>query len=223
MTNSMKNTQMRMPLHAIIALELAVGFVLNVFSLIAFIWLTKSVLSSQFQNIDTQIGAYVSSLRTPILTNVMIALSYFGYEMIILFVFCITAFLVLRKKNRQASFIVFVSGMGVLINFILKELIHRPRPSLSPLVELSSYSFPSGHAMNSFIFYSLYIYVFFSLSKNLLARIAIITLCCLLILFIGISRIYLGVHYPTDVIAGYIGGFWVVVTALLINKTLKVF
>lgn len=214
---------MRFHVHTAILLELLVGVIVSVLSLVSFIWLTETVLSSQFQFIDEQIGAYVFSLRTPLLTNIMMVISYFGSEFVILFVLCITAYMLFKHRNREASFVLFVFGMGVIINLLLKELIHRPRPALSPLIALTSYSFPSAHAMNSFIFYTLLTYVFFTFSNKLYARIIVILTSCFLILIIGISRVYLGVHYPTDIIGGYIGGLWVVITAFLINKTLKVF
>ena len=83
-------------------------------------------------------------------------------------------------------------------------IIQRPRPEDFRLIEETGYSFPSGHSMASMAFYGLIIYFAFKYVKNKNAKIIICTILSLLVLLIGISRIYLGVHYASDVIAGFV-------------------
>jgi undecaprenyl-diphosphatase len=91
----------------------------------------------------------------------------------------------------------------------LKLVFHRARPDLHRLIEIGGYSFPSGHATNAFALYGILTFLLWRHISPQSGRILLIFISALMILMIGISRIYLGVHYPSDVIAGYfISGFW---------------
>ncbi|MBA4495598.1 phosphatase PAP2 family protein [Paenactinomyces guangxiensis] len=99
-----------------------------------------------------------------------------------------------------------------LLNITLKSLIQRPRPNLQHLIEVDGYSYPSGHAMVAAAFYGMIGYlVWFNLRTKGKPSWYEIVFTVLLILAIGTSRVYLGVHYPSDVIAGFAaGGVWLV-------------
>src|SRR5204862_5520768 len=100
---------------------------------------------------------------------------------------------------------------GVLINQLLKTLFHRSRPELWPGAQIAGFSFPSGHAMMSLCLFGTFIWLGMKYIKSGPARTAWTTLMVLLILLIGLSRIYLGAHFLSDVLAGYIaGGIWLV-------------
>ena len=102
----------------------------------------------------------------------------------------------------------------MLLNLLLKSVFQRERPDLLPLVNEPTFSFPSGHAMNSMIFFAaLSYFIFYHMNHMRTGRI-LIAVSVVLIFLIGISRIYLGAHYPTDVVAGYVAGllwFFIVV------------
>ena len=110
--------------------------------------------------------------------------------------------------------------MSALINYALKSVIQRPRPSFYPLLLESDYSFPSGHSMDSFVFYATLAYLVFHFTGNKEFAVVCSAFSIVLIIAIGISRIYLGVHYPTDVLAGYLGGLGWFTSVILIQKTL---
>ena len=132
-------------------------------------------------------------------------------------------FLLIKKYYREAALLGFVLGMTALINTALKILIQRPRPQFHPLVVENSYSFPSGHAMDSFVFYMTLVYLIYHLTKNkVLTAVAFIFASCL-VLTIGISRVYLGVHYPTDIIAGYTAGLCWMIIVYLIHQSMIFF
>ena len=112
---------------------------------------------------------------------------------VLCFMFC--------KKNRW--FITFDLVGCTVINQTIKHIVRRPRPNVLRLVEESGYSFPSGHSMISVAFYGLVIYLVYKNVNNKYLKWTLITLLSLLILTIGFSRIYVGVHYFTDVVGGF--------------------
>lgn len=114
-----------------------------------------------------------------------------------------------RKEKGMALTVFIVAISSLLLKLGLKELFQRPRPA-DPLVEgITNYSFPSGHALMSIAFYGLLIWMAGKYIKNRSLRIGLIVFLVLLIGLIGFSRLYLRVHYPSDVIAGYcIGILW---------------
>ena len=114
---------------------------------------------------------------------------------------------VLVKNKKYFLIFTFANLIGVILNNILKIIIRRPRPTETlVLTAESSYSFPSAHSMMSMIFYGLLIYYVTKFVKKKWLKNALVGILSAIILFVGISRIYLGVHYATDVLAGYIVG-----------------
>lgn len=119
-------------------------------------------------------------------------------------------FAVMNWKRAVWVFLMTMAGAGILLNS-LKFSFRRPRPEpYFDTVLPSSYSFPSGHALFAVAFFGVLAWLIAARIKNRLAQILIWTVAVWLILLIGFSRIYLGVHYPSDVAAGYAAGFvWV--------------
>ena len=112
--------------------------------------------------------------------------------------------LILRKWKDRIN-LASCLALTVAINQILKHLIARPRPPLERrLIHQGGYSYPSGHSMAALCVYGVLIYFCQTKIKNKKIRIALTTLLTILILMIGISRIYVGVHYPSDVLGGYL-------------------
>lgn len=115
---------------------------------------------------------------------------------------------ILIKNKKYFKIFLFANLFGVILNNILKLIIHRPRPSTTMILAgESSYSFPSGHSMMSMIFYGLVIYYVTKFVKKKWIRNLLVCLLSAIILAVGITRIFLGVHYSTDVLAGYVIGF----------------
>jgi undecaprenyl-diphosphatase len=177
------------------------------------------MLEADFTALDVSISHTITALRSPALTKEMLFFTMLGSPMSLTVLMLVTI-LVLMKKHRKEAFIFCITLlMGSVLSIILKQTIQRPRPQLSPLITEHMYSFPSAHAMNSFIFLALISYFSFHFFRNKTVTFLIVILSTLLVLLIGLSRIYLGVHYFTDVVAGYIAGFWWFVTVLLIDRT----
>ncbi len=108
-------------------------------------------------------------------------------------------------KNKRIPISIFINlGLSALVNFTLKQILQRPRPMGYRIIDESGYSLPSGHSMVSMAYYGFLIYLIYKNVKNKYIKWPLIVLLALLIINIGISRIYLGVHYTSDVIAGFL-------------------
>ncbi|MEH7081439.1 phosphatase PAP2 family protein [Neobacillus drentensis] len=127
--------------------------------------------------------------------------------------------LLLRKRNYVGAAVLALSvAIGNEISKLIKDLFERPRPDLEHLVNVKSYSFPSGHAMVGMIVYFMIAYLIMEGVKSRAGKIIIAVITAILLLLIGASRIILQVHYPTDVLGGYAFGYlWVVISILLYN------
>ena len=178
------------------------------------------MMEFDFISFDIFISNAIYHWRTPQLTSIMLFITSLGD----LFPFVVASLLsiifLMKSHKKEAILFSLTLIMGILLNILMKFLIQRPRPQLEPLVSELTYSFPSGHAMNSFIFFALLSFFSFHFFRNRRLTIGISILSIICILLVGFSRIYLGVHYFSDVVAGYIAGFWWFVTVLLIDRTL---
>ena len=114
---------------------------------------------------------------------------------IFLVIATITLFIVIRNKKI---------GIVTVLNQLIKRIFQRPRPTEYRIIEETGYSFPSGHSMVSMAFYGYFIYLIYKYVKNKYVKWISIILLSLLICLIGISRIYLGVHYTSDVLGGFL-------------------
>lgn len=204
----------------ILFLEIVIGIILSLLSLLSFAYITEDILKKEGVNIDTAISQAVYTYRSPVLTDLMYSLSFLGGGFIMIATLIIMSILILKNYKREAMLLFILVLGGHLITGLIKYLLQVPRPTLAPLYIEKLYSFPSGHAMNSFIFYAGLAYLTFHLTRNRLLSILLSAVAVILIFLIGFSRIYLGVHFPSDVIAGFIAGFWWLVTVILIDKTL---
>ena len=122
---------------------------------------------------------------------------------IFLVIATITLFIVIRNKKIGISILSNLAIVTVL-NQLIKRILQRPRPTEYRIIEETGYSFPSGHSMVSMAFYGYFIYLIYKYVKNKYVKWISISLLSLLICAIGISRIYLGVHYTSDVLGGFL-------------------
>jgi undecaprenyl-diphosphatase len=194
---------------------LIVSGIISIVLINIFFDLAEMIGSPRLIRIDDQIMDKVISMRTPArtvwvrgITNLGSAPAYF----ILVPVSALILFLRGRKWNLaiEASIILLSSSF---LNTGLKNIYSRPRPMNDlHLVAVDSYSYPSGHAMSAIVFYGFLIYLSWRLIKNTWIRIMLTLFNLILILGIGISRTYLGVHYPSDVLAGWSAGLgWLII------------
>lgn len=155
--------------------------------------------------LDETIYNLIIKMQCTTVTGVMLFISFLGST--ITLITLAVALLLLIKDKKNSRMISFNLILAYIVNNILKLIIRRPRPSVVRIISEKGYSFPSGHAMISFAFYGLLIYLIYKNIKNKKLKYTLISLLSILLLLIGISRIYLGAHYTTDVIGGHIIGF----------------
>lgn len=193
------------------SLKLFFGMALSLGSLFLFATLAEDLMFNElaiFDRIGTNIVRSISSNEV---TTIMKMISDLGSPFALAFLgTCAMVYTGLNRRHFWDTFLIpLVLGGGMILNWVLKLLFHRQRPTLPHLVEATGFSFPSGHAMLSFIFYGLVAYLVLLNFPGKALKTALICLLTLLILAIGASRIYLGVHYPSDVLAGFAAGsFW---------------
>jgi undecaprenyl-diphosphatase len=155
----------------------------------------------------------VASLRSIYGANILLILTYLAnWQFIVSFGAIIAIVLLLLKEKRKLTFLIVGVGAGELIYQTLKLLLHRARPDIGfSLIFREGYSFPSGHATVSVIFYGMICYGLFRIIKKWWLKILLVTATLTLVFFIGFSRIYLGVHWVSDVLGG-----WTLGTTILI-------
>lgn len=158
---------------------------------------SKEILRADIVGYDLISSFLISDFATPIaklITNFGGALVLIGTTII----------LVISIKNRRIGLSI-IANLGIVtgLNIVLKQIVQRPRPTEYRIVNETGYSFPSGHSMVSMAFYGFLIYLIYKYVKNQYLKIGLITFLSILIISIGISRIYLGVHYTSDVMAGF--------------------
>jgi membrane-associated phospholipid phosphatase len=201
-------------------LTILVAVIVFVAGLNAFVELTEDLAENQLTGFDNTVTELVISMRSDHLTSFMVLLTRVGTQAgYFIIVTLLAAYFFFR--HRSWKFIVqtvAVLLLASLCNVALKQVINRARPSIEHLVDVYSLSYPSGHAMSAMSFYGFIIFLTFRYEMNRRIRITIFVLLGLLIAGIGISRIYLGVHYPSDVLAGFIGGLiWVTFCAIVFD------
>lgn len=204
----------------IITMEVVIGIALCFFSLASFLYFTEEMLEADFDQFDTNVSAAVYELRNPTLTYIMNDMTALGSATQVVILSLVGIIFLLKKHKKESIVFSLALIIGILINGALKLLIQRPRPQVDPLIVERMSSFPSGHTMNAFIFFSLLSYFSYHFFKKKSWTIIITIFSAVCILLVGFSRIYLGVHHPSDVLAGFIAGFWWFITVLLIDKTM---
>ena len=132
-----------------------------------------------------------------------------GPTVLVLVVVSVAGFLLLQGRYHTAIVVLATAASGEIANYAMKNLFLRPRPDVVPhLRDVTSSSFPSGHAMESAIIYLTLGAMLMRLAERRVTKMYCIGIAIVLTLLVGISRVYLGVHYPTDVIAGWMFGFF---------------
>lgn len=170
--------------------------------LVVFVVILEDVFDNEIVVLDSTIFNMIQMIRSDYLTDIFKIITLFGNASMLI---TISVLILVIVKNKKIGIMVILNLLAVgILNQILKYIIQRPRPIENRLIEESGYSFPSGHSMGSIAFYGLIIYFIFKYIKNKKIRNIYCIMLSLLILLIGISRIYLGVHYTSDVIAGFV-------------------
>ncbi len=185
---------------------------------IIFLLLSISVICGWTEGFDSFIYELVISIRSDFFDNFFKVVTNFGDKF---FIIGLVVGVVLVLRNVTGYLYATLAVDTVITNLILKYLIRRDRPSILRLVEESGYSFPSGHSMISMSMYGMLMYLCYKKIKNKYLRYFLYSVFSIIILLVGISRVYLGVHYISDVLGGFLLSFIMVILYIeLINKYL---
>ena len=180
-----------------------VKWIILFIAIICFLIIARKVWNNNIIQIDT-IGYDIISkaLKFNFVTPIAKIITRFGSALFLIIIsICVTLFL----ENKKIGLTIWINLIvSAIINFSIKNIMQRPRPINYRLIDETGYSFPSGHSMVSMAFYGFLIYLIYKYVKNKKLKIVGISLLSLLIALIGTSRIYLGVHYTSDVIGGFL-------------------
>jgi undecaprenyl-diphosphatase len=197
------------------------GFVALLACLLALGAIAEDVHNQEASALDALATPLLHGLSNPILDAVMGTLTTLGSTIVVVPLFVAALVLLIWRRHRREALFLAVSMAGSLVlNQSLKLIFQRPRPQLAWAQVQPEYSFPSGHAMNSIVFYvavALIVWVLWGRRAGLIATVLAIVLA----LLIGTSRIYLGYHYFTDVLGGLLAGAaWLIIVAVALDGRL---
>ena len=194
-------------------LYVGIGLLVSVISLIIFGRIADGVSgNASIVQFDVALANALHSAATTGSTAAFITISYFGGPYLTFGSIVIAIIFGLKRQWLGLTIWLITFIGGELLNYVLKNVFARPRPTFAtPLVIERFYSFPSGHAMMSIIIYGMLAYIICLLIKNNAQRLLVLIAATFIIIVIGISRMALGVHYFSDVIAGYaVAAIWLV-------------
>ena len=198
--NKNKNTNTNTNYNKQIKINKYLKFIILILALCTFMYIAINVFQDKIFTWDSTIYNLLMLSRNIKLNEMVILLTELGGFWVITI---LTIVLLITLKKKQKIMVISNVLIITILNQLLKILFMRPRPEIMRLIEEQGYSFPSGHCMVSTAFYGLLIYLIYKNVKNKYIKYTLCTILSILILIICLSRIYLGVHYASDVIGGF--------------------
>lgn len=206
---------------ALLSVELLIVLAAFLVSLIVFLFVANQIFLVKKDDFDFRAFDFLSTYVSPQLTDFMKFVSFLASRNFIT-VACVVIifyFLFIRRHKWYSLKIPVVAIGSISLNLLMKYLFNRPRPLLPHLSEAGGLSFPSGHAMMSFSFYGLMIFLVWENISHPFLKWFLIIFFFLLIHLIGLSRVYLRVHYASDVMAGFaVGLIWLVISVWTLRR-----
>lgn len=192
---------------------------LTVFALIAL-----SVSDHQIHRFDDNLIGWVQGMESPGMTKWMRVFTWIGSGrpvITITIMFMIVLYIFLGHR-RELLFLAAVIAGSAMLNTLLKLAFQRARPTIHRIAEANGYSFPSGHSMAAFSLYGGLAFLIWKHIPTATGRVMMIIVSAALILAIGLSRVYLGVHYPSDIAGGYfLSGSWLAICIWFYQRYLE--
>ena len=196
-------------LKAALGLVVLAGAALAALLGVTFAWVAHRVRAGSTQAFDEGVLRWVAAHRLPWLESTLLELTFLGTGTVVVTIAGVAAlFLALTRQRTAAALLLWSTVGAILLNNVLKAAFVRPRPELFTWgTHVRTTSFPSGHAMSAAAIYGTVAFLAARLAQQRRTRIAIYVVAALVIVVVAASRVYLGVHYPTDVAAGLLVGF----------------
>lgn len=187
---------------------LTAGVIIAIVGTLGFAELAEHVLAGGTEKFDVAILQWLHAHQTPLLTSIMLEMTYLGTGTVVLAIVFIVALFLWHTEHKVSAQLLLASTIGnIVLNNTLKLIYHRARPSVFEWQTTAvSSSFPSGHAMSSTVVYGTVAYLLMRLQKHHWSRVLTFFSAVVMILLICLTRLYLGVHYPSDVLAGVVIG-----------------
>lgn len=199
-----------------LATFITAGIIAGALAATIFMALAAAVHHGFSQSVDEAVLRWLAARRSAPLDDVMTEITTLGDGVVLIMIVAVTSVFLWLSHHRWSVYIL-VTGVlgGKILNTALKLGFDRDRPSIvQAITDTSSPSFPSGHAMGAMVAYGSIAYLVSRLEPTPRLRAATWVIAAAIVLLIGFSRMYLGVHYPTDIIAGFLAGLvWVVLVA----------
>lgn len=187
------------------------GIVIVLIAIFITLWI--AVENGNIHGFDEKIYDAISSVKSPMLTNILVIITEIGGFFGLLFILLVTVIILLYKGRKKETLGIMLNlAISTYVYIFLKQVFQRTRPITGDiLIDETGFSFPSGHSTNNMAFYGFAIYLVCLNVKNHRLRNFLCVILALIPIVIGISRIYLRVHYPSDVIAGFSLGIVLVI------------
>ena len=196
--------------------RMGIGLLAAAIVMVLFAVLANEVLEGETQHFDDAVRMTVYGVASPHATSVLYAVTQLGSPLLLIPGTLVCSLLFLHLRRIRGAILLTLTMVGVtLLNWILKAVFQRPRPlPFFGLTTPTSYSFPSGHALAAFCFYGALAALVTARLRSPLLRALVWAGAAVVIVAVGFSRLYLGMHYPSDIVAGYATGFvWVLTVA----------
>ncbi|WP_081415285.1 phosphatase PAP2 family protein [Ectobacillus panaciterrae] len=196
-------------------LQLTRAFFISLLCASAFGFIALLISDKKIIEFDNIVISFIQGLESPTLTSIMKFFTFIGAGFPVVFLTLAIIFFLYKVLHHRRELILFVWVVigSALLNWILKIIFHRARPTIHRIVDANGFSFPSGHSMAAFSLYGIVTFLLWRHVKSSFGRSILILVSAIMILAIGISRIYLGVHYPSDVLGGYLASCsWIAIS-----------
>jgi undecaprenyl-diphosphatase len=204
-------------LHRRLGTLLSLALAVSALALWGFAQLSEEVLEGTTRRVDEAVLRWLAGVSDPTLDSVAVAVTTLGDIPVLAFVVVVVSALLWAQGHRREVGVLLTAGVGgALLNGALKVAFGRPRPDVVPAqVEVMTLSFPSGHSMNTMVVVATLVWILARVGASRGLRWGAAVAGALLVGSVGLSRIYLGVHYPTDVAGGFAVGFaWAALSAV---------
>lgn len=194
-----------------------IKYIILMLCLAIFAIFTYKVVSDKTIYIDDAVYNYISNnIINEKRTNIVKVITNITSPLMVIITALILV-IVIKDKKIKISLVINLLGITI-INNLIKVIVARPRPDINRLVTETGYSFPSGHSITSMVFYGYLVYLIYKYINNKKIKIPLMIFLILLIPIIGLSRIYLGVHYTSDVLCGFLLGIVYLILFISISK-----
>jgi len=188
-----------------------------------------AVADMVFEDMNQSFDEHVFSLILPFInatnTGIMEAITFFGSPAFLIpaNILLILFFLLIKKNTNDAIRVTAISVTSTAVLLLLKTVLHRQRPLMPLIAKAHGFSFPSGHTFSSVVFFGMLAYTAYKSIKSSLLKWVVIAVLVLLTGMVGLSRVYLKLHYASDVIAGFcLGIIWLLLAKWVLFKTAKI-